>query len=82
VQEDHDHDGEDHDDQGQSAPGEGPQNERGEEGHVLFAGFDGDEVVLRVTATPVYDAEGRQLADQVLAALSRVAGANRPRAVA
>lgn len=50
--------------------------------HIALEEFDGEEVVMRVTVTPVYGNEGRQLADQVLAALSRVAGRARPRAVA
>ena len=33
--------------------------------------LDGDEVVVRVTATPVDDSEGPRLADQVLSALGR-----------
>jgi small conductance mechanosensitive channel len=35
--------------------------------------FDGDEMVVRVTATPARDAEGPRLADQVVAALDEVA---------
>jgi small conductance mechanosensitive channel len=34
--------------------------------------FDGDEVVVRISATPVDPADGARLADQVLAALNRV----------
>jgi small conductance mechanosensitive channel len=35
--------------------------------------FDGDEMVVRVTATPARDSEGPRLADQVVAALDEVA---------
>ena len=34
--------------------------------------FDGDEVAVRISATPVDPADGARLADQVLAALNRV----------
>lgn len=40
--------------------------------HIALQELDDDEVVMRVTATPVDPAEGPQLADQVLAAVDRV----------
>jgi small conductance mechanosensitive channel len=40
--------------------------------------LDGDEVVVRVRATPVDDAEGARLADQVLAALHGVVREDQP----
>jgi small conductance mechanosensitive channel len=46
--------------------------------HIDLEEFDGDEVVLRVTATPVDDAEGARLADEVLKALGDVGGDGRP----
>jgi small-conductance mechanosensitive channel len=39
--------------------------------HVALEEVDGDEVVMRVAATPVEPSEGPELADQVLASLQR-----------
>jgi small conductance mechanosensitive channel len=41
--------------------------------HIDLEEFDGDEVVVRVSATPVDREEGAQLADEVLAVLTEVA---------
>jgi hypothetical protein len=46
--------------------------------HVGLEEFDGDEVVVRVAATPLDDSEGPKLADQVVAALSRLAADEQP----
>jgi small conductance mechanosensitive channel len=40
--------------------------------HVDLEGLEGDEIVVRVSATPVEPADGARLADQVVAALDRV----------
>jgi small conductance mechanosensitive channel len=42
------------------------------EPHIALEEIDRDEVVVRVAATPVADADGPRLADEVLRALSRV----------
>jgi small conductance mechanosensitive channel len=42
--------------------------------HVLLEEIDGDDVVVRVQATPEHADEGAQLADEVIAALSSVTG--------
>jgi small conductance mechanosensitive channel len=41
--------------------------------HIDLEEFDGEEVVMRVSATPVQREEGAQLADEVLAVLGEVA---------
>src|SRR5437763_8705182 len=46
--------------------------------HIVLEEFDGDELVVRVSARPNDHAEGPRLADQVLAGLSRVTGDARP----
>jgi small conductance mechanosensitive channel len=43
-----------------------------EDPHVDLEEFDGDEVVVRISATPVKPADGPRLADQVVAALGRL----------
>ena len=43
------------------------------EPHISLEEFDGDEVVVRVAATPVRAAEGPQLADEILAAVTDAA---------
>jgi small-conductance mechanosensitive channel len=40
--------------------------------HIELEEFDGDEVVVRISATPERPTEGRGLADEVLAAVGRV----------
>jgi small conductance mechanosensitive channel len=40
--------------------------------HIDLEEFDGDEVVVRVSATPVDREEGAQLADEVLGVLTEV----------
>jgi len=50
--------------------------------HIDVEELDSDEVVLRVTATPVDSEEGRQLADEVLGVLSEVARDEEPAAQA
>jgi small conductance mechanosensitive channel len=42
------------------------------EPHISLEEVDGDEVVVRVQATPVRDADGPRLADEVLAAIAEV----------
>jgi small conductance mechanosensitive channel len=42
------------------------------EPHISLEEVDGDEVVVRVQATPVRDADGPRLADEVLAAIAAV----------
>ena len=44
--------------------------------HIELEEFDGDEVVVRILATPERPAEGRGLADEVLAAVGRVSDAD------
>jgi small conductance mechanosensitive channel len=44
-----------------------------DEPHISLEEVHGDEVKVRVTATPVSDADGAKLADEVLAALATVA---------
>jgi small conductance mechanosensitive channel len=46
--------------------------------HIGLEEFDGDEVVVRVAATPMDDSDGPQLADQVVAALSRLSADGQP----
>jgi small conductance mechanosensitive channel len=41
--------------------------------HITLEEFDGDEVVVRVSARPVDDSDGPRLADEALGALSQVA---------
>jgi small conductance mechanosensitive channel len=43
-----------------------------DEPHISLEEVDRDSVLLRVTATPVSDADGPRLADEVLAALAQV----------
>jgi len=43
-----------------------------DEPHISLEELDGDEVVVRIAATPISDADGPRLADEVLAALSGV----------
>ncbi len=44
------------------------------EPHIGLEEFDAEEVVLRITATPEYEADGPKLADEILAAIMTVAG--------
>ena len=44
--------------------------------HISLEEVDGEEVVVRVTATPMRDAEGPDLADEILAVLSEVGSQN------
>ena len=48
------------------------------EPHISLEEFDGDEVVVRIAATPVRAAEGPQLADEILAAVSDAASDGEP----
>jgi len=43
-----------------------------DEPHISLEELDGDEVVVRIAATPISDADGPRLADEVLAALAGV----------
>jgi small-conductance mechanosensitive channel len=43
-----------------------------DEPHISLEELDGDEVVLRIAATPISDADGPRLADEVLSALAGV----------
>jgi small conductance mechanosensitive channel len=47
-----------------------------DEPHIALEEFDGDEVVVRIAATPVRAAEGPQLADEILAAVANAASDN------
>ena len=49
-------------------------------GDVLLEEIDGDEVVVRVQATPEHASDGAQLADEVIAALARSPASTRSRA--
>jgi hypothetical protein len=42
------------------------------EPHIVLEELDGDEVVVRITATPAQQAEGPKLADEILAAMAGV----------
>jgi small-conductance mechanosensitive channel len=44
--------------------------------HISLEEVDGDEVVMRVSATPMRDSEGPELADEILNALSEVGSRN------
>src|SRR4051812_43730438 len=44
------------------------------EPHIVLEEWDGDEVVVRVTATPVDPSQGPKLADEILAAVSSATG--------
>jgi small conductance mechanosensitive channel len=44
--------------------------------HIALEEVDEDEVIMRVTATPESDADGPQLADEVLAAIGQVTSQN------
>jgi hypothetical protein len=46
--------------------------------HIAMEEIYGDCVNVRITATPVADADGTRLADEVLAALSDIAAEYRP----
>jgi hypothetical protein len=45
---------------------------------VLLEEIDGDEVVVRVQATPERADHGARLADEIIAALAAVTGEHRP----
>jgi small conductance mechanosensitive channel len=45
-----------------------------DEPHISLEEFDGDEVVVRIAATPVRAVEGPKLADEILAAVGDAAG--------
>jgi small conductance mechanosensitive channel len=42
--------------------------------HIVLEEWDGDEVVVRITATPVNPTEGPKLADEILAAVASATG--------
>jgi small conductance mechanosensitive channel len=44
------------------------------EPHIVLEEWDGDEVVVRITATPVNSSEGPKLADEILAAVASATG--------
>jgi len=44
------------------------------EPHIVLEEYDGDEVVVRITATPVNSSEGPKLADEILAAVASATG--------
>jgi hypothetical protein len=52
---------------------EGVQTPTRDEPHISLEEVSGDSVQVRITATPVADADGPRLADEVLAAVAAVA---------
>lgn len=54
---------------------EGVRTPTRDQPHISLEEVDGDEVVLRITATPSADVEGPRLADEVLAVIADVASA-------
>ncbi len=52
------------------------------EPHIALEEWDGDEVIVRITATPVRAAEGPKLADEILAAVASATGELREAAAA
>jgi small-conductance mechanosensitive channel len=49
--------------------------------HIGLEEFDGDEVVVRIEATPLRDSEGPRLADEILAVITDLARNGHPRPV-
>jgi small conductance mechanosensitive channel len=45
--------------------------------HITLEEVDGDEVIVKVTATPVADADGSRLADEVLAVVTEISSRTR-----